>query len=870
MKNSRLFLFALLFIASSAGAVNTPNLTGPTNNITDVRAKVALQWSNVASATYQYQFDTTDLFNSNMLLSNIITGTSVEMRELSYNTKYYWRVRAFVNTDSSLWSATRNFKTLDAFEFSSPTNNSTKINPTLSVLFKRTGGFVRLTYDTTPAFNSPALTDTIFADTINVGSSSPTSTNIILRKLYWGKKYYFKGIAYHGKDSLKTALAYAFTVKPYPVITTPANNATNVFPFFTPNSEVITIGSMDSDYVFLYEIDTTTGFNSGYKRALLKYNGTGEPAFTVYFNQTYYIRTRVFSSKDTSPWSMVSTFKTTDKPALVFPQGSITYLNIDSNYFRTTVMIGSTGYEYKVDTTPLFNSPVWKGDTMNFLSYYGQMSLKNLFFGRTIYVAIRAFSAIDTSEWLVKTYLTPASPALFSPSPFSTFMVTNPVLSWQSFKSVTGATIQVDTPGSNWQSGLFMQKDTTNVTSFTTPDLRYDQEYIWRVKLRTSYDTSAWSETWQFRTSPFAVYINNPLQYEANVAINPTFLSWDQPAGARGYHYQVDTDSLFEDARNVFIKDGTKTSDNLNGLQYSTKYYLRVRCYNNADTADWYYLRVFTTQAEPPTPIAPRLLSPANGAVNQSYSQLPLSWQAVANATVYEIHTALDSIFSNPIAGSFAETELAFTGAPATVYFWRVRAKNGNKTGPWSTTFKFTTVVPVLPPLNLAPDNFKVAGATYALLQWDAVDGASYYQLQYANDPFFSGSPIIQVNNVEKDISGLTSNLTYYWRVRTIVAAFVSAWSDYAIFRTAATGLADIALNKELSLYPSPTKGVLHLPAMLLQQARQIELYDMKGALVFTVNTPAAEINISQLPEGIYTVKIVTADDVLQQRVVKE
>lgn len=866
----KLFLCSLLLTALSAAAVNTPNLTGPATNLTDVRAKILLQWSNVTSARYEYQVDTSELFNSQLLLTNVISSISVELRELNYNAKYYWRVRAIVNTDTSLWSLVRNFKTLDAFEFSSPTNNSTRINPTLNLTFKRTGGFVRMMYDTSAAFNSPALTDTIFADTINSGSTSPVGSSFTLRKLYWGKKVYFKAIAYHGKDSLKTSLAYSFTVKPVPVINGPLNNTTGIQPFFTPSSEFISNFSLDSDYVFLYEIDTTTAFSSGYKRQLLKYNNTGEPAFTGYFNQKYYIRTKVFSSKDTSPWSDVNTFTIIDKPSLIYPSASGAYLNLDSVYFRTGTIVGATGYEYKTDTTASFNSPVMKNDTMNFMGSFGQMNLKNLYFGRTIYVAIRAFSSIDTSEWLIKTYLTPPGATLISPSHFSTFMITNPLLWWQAYKAVTSITIQLDTLGGNWQSGLFIQKDTGNVARFITPDLRYDQEYMWRVKLRTNYDTSAWSETWQFRTSPFALYINSPLQYETNVAVNPTPISWDQPAGARGYHYQVDTDSLFEDAINGFVKDGSKTTDNLNGLKYSTKYYLRARCYNNADTADWYYLRVFTTRPEPPTPVAPKLLSPVNGAVNQSYSQLPLRWQAVSNATTYEIHTATDSLFSDPIVGSFAETELAFTGAPATIYFWRVRAKNGDKAGPWSTVFKFTTVVPVLPPSNLTPDDFKVAGPTYALLQWNAVDGAAFYELQYANDPFFSGAPLIRVNASQKDISGLTSNLTYYWRVRTIVSNFVSVWSDYAIFRTAASGLTDITDNKELRLYPLPTKGMLHLPALLSQRARQVEVYDMKGALVLRSNAPGTTLDISHVQDGIYTVKIITEDEVLQQRIVKE
>ena len=91
------------------------------------------------------------------------------------------------------------------------------------------------------------------------------------------------------------------------------------------------------------------------------------------------------------------------------------------------------------------------------------------------------------------------------------------------------------------------------------------------------------------------------------------------------------------------------------------------------------------------TPTAPTLLTPADGATDQSVTPT-FTWTAVPDASSYEIEIATDPAFSN-IVDSATVIGTSYNGATlnaSTTYYWHVIADNscGSNT---STTFSFTT-----------------------------------------------------------------------------------------------------------------------------------------------------------------------------------
>lgn len=89
----------------------------------------------------------------------------------------------------------------------------------------------------------------------------------------------------------------------------------------------------------------------------------------------------------------------------------------------------------------------------------------------------------------------------------------------------------------------------------------------------------------------------------------------------------------------------------------------------------------------------PVLVSPEDFEPDVEVS-VTLSWDGVINATAYDLEVADSVDFSNIIESEsdITGTSFSLTGLDAeTNYYWRVKAKNSNLTGDWSTIFMFTT-----------------------------------------------------------------------------------------------------------------------------------------------------------------------------------
>jgi hypothetical protein len=99
------------------------------------------------------------------------------------------------------------------------------------------------------------------------------------------------------------------------------------------------------------------------------------------------------------------------------------------------------------------------------------------------------------------------------------------------------------------------------------------------------------------------------------------------------------------------------------------------------------------------TPVAPTLLSPANGA--SVTLPLTLDWNDVTNAASYQIQVDTSSSFGSPftINTTTTESQLTTSALTARQYWWRVRGRNSAGTnGAWSTTRSFTVQTSTTPP----------------------------------------------------------------------------------------------------------------------------------------------------------------------------
>jgi hypothetical protein len=96
-------------------------------------------------------------------------------------------------------------------------------------------------------------------------------------------------------------------------------------------------------------------------------------------------------------------------------------------------------------------------------------------------------------------------------------------------------------------------------------------------------------------------------------------------------------------------------------------------------------------------PVPPALASPANGATDQPTTVTHI-WNASAGAAQYRLQVSQDSTFTSTV---FDDSTIASTSrvvgplSPGTLYYWRVRGKNGAGVSPWSAPWSYTTTLVV-------------------------------------------------------------------------------------------------------------------------------------------------------------------------------
>ncbi|MBK0401900.1 T9SS type A sorting domain-containing protein [Adhaeribacter sp. BT258] len=196
----------------------------------------------------------------------------------------------------------------------------------------------------------------------------------------------------------------------------------------------------------------------------------------------------------------------------------------------------------------------------------------------------------------------------------------------------------------------------------------------------------------------------------------------------------------------------------------------------------------------PQPPGVPTLNLPANGATGVSITPT-LSWNAVTNATSYQVQLSASSSFSNKIIDSSNVTGSAVSVsglAYNTPYYWRVRASNSAGFGNWSVIRNFTTeaepiIVPDAATLQ-APANTATNIDINPTLSWHAANNALTYRLQVATSNTFSTlvADSSNITSLSQQLTGLNHSTQYFWRVKTYSHNGEGNWSSTWNFTTVA------------------------------------------------------------------------------------
>lgn len=224
------------------------------------------------------------------------------------------------------------------------------------------------------------------------------------------------------------------------------------------------------------------------------------------------------------------------------------------------------------------------------------------------------------------------------------------------------------------------------------------------------------------------------------------------------------------------------------GLTSSTNYRYRVRAYNTSGTSGYSNTGEATTSSGGASTFG----APSNLiAIARSDQQIDLTWQDNSTTeTGFKIYRSTDNITFSRIAILDANvTSYSNSGRPAsTTYYYKVLAFNASASTAYSNTVSATTLAPatVKPaaPSNLAAT---ALSPTQIKLTWtDNANNETGVRIYRSLDglKFTEIAKINLVNTITFTDTGLTSNTTYYYQLRSYNAAGNSPYSNMVNRRT--------------------------------------------------------------------------------------
>jgi len=290
--------------------------------------------------------------------------------------------------------------------------------------------------------------------------------------------------------------------------------------------------------------------------------------------------------------------------------------------------------------------------------------------------------------------------------------------------------------------------------------------------------------------------LSSPANGATNVELTP-LLDWNNSSNASSYRLQLSKFSNF--ATVILDISGISLSQYQVQpliLTYDTVYHWRVIASNINGNSEWSATFNFRTVSN--IPLAPVLLSPANGSINNPLNPT-MDWNSVINADTYNIQISRNTDFTQILLDVQNISLSQYNVPPSTlsydsIYFWRVRGTNAFATGQWSSVWNFRTIsfLPYAPVLT-SPLNNSTNISLTPTLDWNDVFGANSYKLQLSTDSNFS-TFILNISNIIPSQyvippTVLNYSSKYYWRINASNSNGQGQYSNVWNFSTAGVPL---------------------------------------------------------------------------------
>ncbi|WP_113923020.1 LamG-like jellyroll fold domain-containing protein [Cognataquiflexum aquatile] len=420
-------------------------------------------------------------------------------------------------------------------------------------------------------------------------------------------------------------------------------------------------------------------------------------------NKTYYWRVRARNANGSGSYSNVGVFKTasySNVPSVVIPirptNGVI--VNPVNIKLEWNPEAGAQSYRVQISTNNAFSSTIL--DKIGIVDTY--LDIPNLKSNTTYYWRVLGINRTGTG-WYASNFSsfrtspftqTPSQIVLINPVNDSNLFSTSIAFSWNGDPIAQNYTFQLST-NENFTSFVANISNLTS-TSRTVSNLQPNTQYYWRVWGTNDAGNSPVSEVRKVRSAtysgtPLATTLVSPANNAVVVSTDIQF-RWQNQPNTEFYRLEISESITFSSL--VFTKTSIRgTSWLVPSLTANKTYYWRIRTSNPAGTGRNSEVWKFSSSTGSVSLSQPVLKSPTNTAVNQA-TNMNLSWNAVPNATAYDVQISESNLFSSI---AFSQSNLASSNATFAnlledkTYFWRVRAKAGSTNSNWSDSWNFST-----------------------------------------------------------------------------------------------------------------------------------------------------------------------------------
>jgi hypothetical protein len=469
------------------------------------------------------------------------------------------------------------------------------------------------------------------------------------------------------------------------------------------------------------------------------------------------------------------------------------------------------------------------------------------------------------------------TPVQVSPTNLKVDQMPNVMLDWN---AVTAALNYQVLMSDDAQFSNIIIDSVTDLTSVSTVNLIFGKEYFWKVRANNmNGEPSFWTPTWSFTT--FLKIVLDKPNSGSDEEPPDAQLKWKNRVanvvitGVAHFDIEIDVVETFDSPEYAqFSTNGTTYTKTMSQLLFGTTYYWRARARHAADASDWSDVWNFVTLD------VYDLKKPNNGLSDVDLNPL-LRWDDISGIKKFDYQIDNDPNFITPdqyTVETYSDSakELRF----GTTYHWRSRGRHDHDTTMWAEPFNFTTAAAV--ELD-KPVNGVDSTSLKPQLKWSQIKGVNSYEVSYALNETFDDAftDFIAANDGTSPFYNVLYNLlagkTYYWRVRACTEIDTSAYSTVFNFTTLPpVGIEDMYFTKAgINIFPNPATTEVTVQMNFTESVNvEFALIDLVGQtliaqdLIFTPGLTSKTIDLSNLSNGIYLVKMKKGSSVYTNKLI--